>query len=123
MSRDVNVLGRPFKPVALGFCVSMPALAIYNYLDVGILGDSGWGDAIGAVAGISFVLLIGGWFWSKQQMTEHGLLLVFVAYLARALWFLFTVGLSSQSLWLSLSVVIIGGGSFFLEAVNPKQEQ
>ena len=118
----LKVWGRPVKPVALGFCVLMGTLAVYNIRGIGLLGDTAWSHAVGVLAGTSALMMLVGWIGKRQALAKYGLFAAAITYLIRLFYLLLTEGITNQSFWLSLGAAIIASGSFFLEDIDPKRE-
>ena len=115
-----RVFGRPVKPVAGGFVILMLTLAVFNTIDAGVLGATVLGHVTGALAGVSAVTLLAGWWGSWQRVAEAGLLAAFAAYGLRGLFVLFTQGPWVQAVWLSLGAAVIAWGSFVLETMDER---
>lgn len=118
----LRVLGRPFKPVALGLALNVFIIAQANFRT----DDRGIGGLLSIVlaltAGTALVLLCAGWFFGRQRLAEYGLLLTAGVYITRAIF----VALGDpwdQSILFSIGAAIIAGGSYLLEATDPKRGQ
>ena len=111
----VQPFGRPIKPVALGSCVLMATLTIYNLVDAGVFEDLWLGDIVAILAGTSLIAMLGGWFGKSQGMAEIGLLMGFIVYVARGSFALFHEGITSEAVCLSAGAAIILGGAYLLE--------
>ena len=112
----VTVWGRPIKPVALGACVLMLTLVIYNLTDAGVFEDLWLGDVIAVLAGVSLFAMLGGWFGRSQKMAEVGLLLGWVVYVTRGAFAVLYEGFTSEALYLSTGAAVIIGGAYLLES-------
>lgn len=111
----VTCFGRPIKPVALGACVLMATLTVFNIIDKGAFGAFFLGDVVAVLTGISLIGLLGGWFGRSQAMAEVGLLAGCVAYVMRGSFLLFYIGPTEQGVYLSTGAAIILGGAYLLE--------
>ena len=56
----VQAFGRPVKPVAFFIALTAIIIAVFNILNVGIIGDSPWGDALAVFAGTTRMTLFAG---------------------------------------------------------------
>lgn len=115
--------GRPVKPVAIGMCVLMATLTVFNILDAGELGALRLGDIVSVLTGTALAALVCGWAIRSQRMAEIGLFTAMVAYLLRMFFLLLTVGPTEQGVYLSLGAVIIAGGSYRLEVRSRLRER
>jgi len=111
----VQIWGRPIKPVALGLSLLMLTLAVVNITDTGVFEDMLLGDVVAVLAVGSFTALMVGWFARYQIAAEIGLFSASIVYLIRASFAAFTLGIQSETVYLSLGVAVVAGGSFLLE--------
>jgi len=119
LNLPISIFGRPVKPVSLGFAIFMVTFVVYNVRNVGLFGDSRWGDVIAVVAGAAFLLLMTAWFRNSQRLAEYGLLLSCTVFTIRGTFLLLVFGWDRQDVYFSLGTAIIAGGSYFLERVDP----
>lgn len=110
-----TVLGRPVKPVAVGLIVAMAALVLTGLVGTGLLGGTHWGYTVAVAAAASFVTFIVAWVRCSQRLAEAALALAFFTMSARTVFLFITVGASQPAAWLSLSLTIVAGGSYWLE--------
>lgn len=111
----ITVWGRPIKPVALGACILMATLTIYNIVDKGVFGDLILGDVVAVLSGASLIMMLTGWFGRSQRMAEFGLLAGCISYVMRGAFVLFYNGPLAEAVWLSLGSTTILGGAYLLE--------
>jgi len=117
-----TVFGRPVKPVALVLLGTMLLLGITAITDIGVLGNTEWGDVLGGFAFSSAILFIIAWIKGSQTIAEWALLGAFFVWGLRFWAIVFTLGahaLSSEGLYLSFLWMILAGGSWFLERQDP----
>jgi hypothetical protein len=112
-----NVLGRPFKPVALGLALNMLIVAQANFRDMDRGTTPPMSTMLGVMAVIAVTALILGWVLRLQRLAEIGLLVTVFVYATRAVFIQFT-GTWDQAVFFSLAGVIIAGGSYCLEAAD-----
>jgi hypothetical protein len=107
--------GRPVKPVAAGLTLNMLIVAQSNFrgMDRGTLPPLSW--ILGTAAVVAVACLIIGWVSNSQHLAEVGLLLTVGVYVARAT-FIMLENPWDQAIFFSLAVIVIAGGSYFLEA-------
>lgn len=106
--------GRPVRPFHLAVCISTGAVFITNLDGLGTVLEGAVAYLVGAVAGVSALLLFLGWWFEKDVLAEWGLLLAagtwssraMFAYLTHAGWFATTV---------SIAWVIGATGAYLLE--------
>lgn len=120
LNLPLMVFGRPVKPVALGLVVICLTLTWSNIVDIGVFGQSRWGDLLGVVCALSVVLFMAGWWGRSQALAEHALLAVSAAMIFRSLGLLFEQGFMQQSVYLSIGVATIAVGSYVLERLDPR---
>lgn len=112
----LQAFGRPIKPVAFGFTITMTTLFLANVFDVSQFGRLVIGDVIGVGGLIGAVLLSVGWFGRRQRFAEAGLLVSTLIYVMTASFLFLLKGFDSVSGWLALGTAVIAGGAFVLEA-------
>jgi peptidoglycan/LPS O-acetylase OafA/YrhL len=110
-----TILGRPFKPVALGVTILMIGLAIIPIFDLGGHGRDWFDWALSATATAAAGLLTYGWWRNDLRWTERGLAAATFAYLARLI-YLILLEPFEDSVALALGVLIIIAGSYILES-------
>lgn len=115
----VRIFGRPFKPVAFGFTMSLLVLFWAGWYDRGALDGTFWGDLVGCAAFGIAATLSAAWWFRSQRWSEYGLLATFVLYF----WYSFTVSLVNLEVNVSgligLCLAVIAGGSWLLERADP----
>lgn len=118
----MRILGRPIKPVALGLALNVLVIAQANIRndDRGI--GQGLAYLLALAAGAAFVLLCAGWFMKRQRLAEYGLLLTAGVYMTRAI-FVALENPWDQAIFFSVGAAIIAGGSYLLEATDPRRGQ
>ena len=113
----VKVVGRRFKPVALGVTIIMIGLAVAGVLKWGTF--SGYGGPLLvlqiAASAVAAGLLIYGWWKDRERWAEWGLLVATFAYLERAV-YLTIADTFGDSVLLAYGVLVIIAGSYVLEA-------
>ena len=119
----IRVLGRRFKPVALGVTIIMIGLTIAGLFRWGTFEDYNPFFLILQIAAsaVSAGLLIYGWFADRERWAEWGLLIGTFAYLERAVLLTF-VDTFGDSVLLAYGVLVIIAGSYFLEASDNRRE-
>lgn len=116
-----TVFGRPVKPVAFALMLTMLTISWAAWSDAGLLGAAVGADFLGIAAGSVGLLLFTAWWRRSQRLAEWGLLMAF------AIWFFRTFlvvmlnwGNAPTDGWfLSLSWVLVAGGSYWLEKADP----
>lgn len=111
----VELLGRPVKPVALGLLVAMTALVATGIGGTGLLGGTHWGYTGAAIALAAALLFVGSWVARSQRVAEAAILLAFFTLAARSIFLFIVAGAAQPAGWLSASLAIIAGGSYWLE--------
>lgn len=113
----VRLLGRPFKPVALGLTLNMLIVAQSNFrgVDRGTIEPLSTIVAVLATVAVAFLIL--GWVMRLQRLAEAGLLLTAAVYMTRAAFIQFT-NAWDQAVFFSLAAAIIAGGSYYLEVAD-----
>lgn len=114
----ITILGRPVKPVALGLALAMVTLLSTGVAGTGLLGGTHWGYAVAAAAAGALALFAVGWFAGSQRLAEWALAGAFFTLTARTAFLFITTGAGHPAPWLSLSLCIIAGGSYWLERVD-----
>lgn len=116
----LRFLGRPVKPVAFGFMLSLFVYFWAGVSDDSVLDGTRWGDAVGLVALAIAVAHFGAWWFRKQKVAEYGLLATFIFYFWDAMTNLLVTGvLHDVATLLAFSMSVIAGGSYLLEKADP----
>lgn len=119
LNLPLRFLGRPVKPVSLGYAIFMIVFTIYNLLDLGVFKASLWGDVVAVIAMSSFTLLTLAWIINSQRLAEYGLLLSCTVFIIRGTFLGLTLGFGRQDVYFSVANAIIAGGSYWLERYDP----
>lgn len=115
--QGTKLLGRRFKPVALGVTIMMLGLVVAGLWNLGGY-DFEVFQRIGALIPlIAAGLLVWGWWKDSTVWTRYGLAVAFFAYLGRSIFLAFEDPLG-DSLLLALGTTVIIGGSYVLEVQN-----
>jgi peptidoglycan/LPS O-acetylase OafA/YrhL len=112
---NVRILGRPFKPVALGVTVLMLGLVIIPVFNLGGFGRGVSSGIASCIAAVAAAMLIWGWVRNDLRWTERGLAVACFAYASRLV-YLLLIRPMGDSVMLALGVLIIIAGSYILEA-------
>lgn len=129
MNLNIKFINRPIKPVAFGLMVFVTALGISSLTGSSLLGGARLGYLVAIVMLINSAGFFLGWVLSSQRIAEYSLLFAFWALLSNDifivqtygwnfLWALFTLQPKAPSVWMSLGIVIIAGGSYILERAD-----
>lgn len=114
MIDGVHVVGRKFKPVALGITVMMVGLVVAGLFNLGDYAHPQFQLYGSFVPFAAAVLLIAGFVRSDTRLTRYGLLIALFAYLGRAI-FLVIEDPLGDSVLLAVGTTIIIAGSYVLE--------
>lgn len=118
---NVRILGRPFKPLAVGLIMASGFLGMNQFLV--LMGfeslvdtPSGSIGGIGLAAVLSVIGMIISWIGNWQALYKHSLLLCMGAWVARA----FSQALDGAwgSAVFPLAFATMAGGAYILEAVD-----
>jgi hypothetical protein len=115
---------RPIKPVSFALMITMILMGVFAICDYGVLGASDWSNFYGTATALVAGLFMYGWWASSQRIAEWALLGSFWAWSAFTL-LVFFVGRDIDStpfddLGLAVAFTIIAGGSYVLEATDPR---
>jgi hypothetical protein len=116
----IRVWGRPVKPVAFGLMLLLATLAWSNAANVGLFANNVWGDVVGVLAAVGAVLFAVGWWGRWQTVAEAAFGVATAVLAARAAALFWLDGPTEQSVYLSVSVAVIAGGSLLLERLDPR---
>lgn len=116
------MMGRPFRPVALGVTILMLAFVAIPVFNLGEHAREG-GDVINAVFGVvAAAMLSVGWWTSSLRWAERGLAVAMFAYIFRLVHLLLTEGFSDH-VSLAFGVTVIIAGSYVLEANDRRDRE
>lgn len=115
----MRVFGRPIRPVAFGFLLTMLVVASANYRGMDRGTELPIALVVAALATVSAGCLLTGWWANCHRCGEIGLLLVASTYAVRGA-LIMLASPWDQAVFFSLASVIIAGGSYVLE-VNARQ--
>jgi hypothetical protein len=129
MNLHIKFLGRPIKPVAFGLMIFVGVLGISALNGVSLLGAGTISFFMSIVMMVTSFSLFLGWYFSSQRIAELGLLATFWTLLSYDIFVLqsfgwgflramFTLQPKTPSVWMSLGIVIIAGGSYILERAD-----
>ena len=119
----IQVLGRPLKPVALGFAGATGYLALNNVTESGVFAGAPLvSNLLGVAFAVTCVLLCVGWWARSQRLAEWGLLAAFACLISRFIGTGLIAGFGLQPIpaWPSLWWAVIAGGAFLLERADPR---
>lgn len=117
---DITVLGRPLKPLALGFSIYMLALFYALSIDGAPLSDLFVGDMLGWAGFLTFIMFNVAWWGNKQYWLEIGLLMVVFIMATQTVMTLFFAD-SLYSVLFSFSVALISAGAYLLETADRRR--
>jgi xanthine/uracil permease len=109
------LLGRPFKPVALGVTILMIGLSVIPVFNLGLYGRDWFDWVLSTVSLFAAGLLVTGWWKNDTRWTERGLAVATFVYLARFIYLVLVEPLE-DSVSLAFGVLIIISGSYIMES-------
>lgn len=118
MNLPFRILGRPLKPVALGLTIITSTIGWTEFAHAGAFGDSAWAHPLTALAAITSILFVWGWWGRSQQVAEWALLFAASTMIFRSTGLFLTLGPEDQRTWLSFGVGVIAIGSYALERLD-----
>jgi hypothetical protein len=101
---------------------TMILIAVIAIIDLGVLGDSRWGDVIGSFAMVVAALFILAWVRNSQTLAEWALMGSFFIWGFRFWGIILVQGWHTFQLegwYLSIMWMILAGGSWLLERSDP----
>jgi xanthine/uracil permease len=110
-----SILGRPFKPVALGVTILMIGLSVIPVFNLGLYGRDWFDWILSTVSLAAAGLLVTGWWKNDTRWTERGLAVATFVYLARFIYLVLIEPLE-DSVSLAFGVLVIIAGSYILES-------
>lgn len=119
---QLRILGRPIHPVGLGVSLytAILAYAILSDQALGQLLRGPIGTGVGLVCAAATIALWAGWWASRRDWLQTGLLWATAGIVATATTVIIDVGWGSVSAWLSAPVAVISCGSWLLERADPQ---
>lgn len=112
-----RVLDRRIQPVALGLTLTMLVVAQANFRGFDRGTEPPLSYFVAVAATVAALALTVGWAMQKQRLVEFGLLMVVLAYAARAAAIAMT-NPWDQAILFSLATVVLAGGSYYVEVLD-----